>query len=97
MRVIERPFVGAGADATSVKTATSAACGVDVASSTGARWWLGVCLFLAATLLGLGLLPDLLLLIVGVAVPLGGGALFGYRGRSILGGLLGKGLVARRA
>lgn len=48
----------------------------------GQPWWLGVGVLLAAGLVGFFLVPDALLLLVGLGVPLGGGLLFGYRGRS---------------
>jgi hypothetical protein len=48
----------------------------------GEPWWSGIAGLFAVLLAGFYLAPDALLILVGIGLPLAGGAVFGYRGRS---------------
>ena len=48
----------------------------------GQPWWVGIVALFAAVTAGFFLVSDALLLLVGLVVPLAGGAVFGYRQRS---------------
>jgi hypothetical protein len=48
----------------------------------GEPWWAGVAILLIAAVAAFSFAPDALLLLVGIGLPLAGGALFGYRRHS---------------
>ena len=51
-------------------------------SGLGRPWWPGIAGLFAAAVTAFLLAPDGLLLVVGIAIPLAGGAVFGYRRHS---------------
>jgi hypothetical protein len=48
----------------------------------GEPWWLGIAGLFAVLVVAFSLAPDALLILVGIGLPLAGGAVFGYRGHS---------------